>query len=369
MLSATSRTMRAGARRIVPRAASTIASRCPNPSQSQSYFNQPHNLNTVNARGLATTRSLGYVAITNPNPPLDKKNFSNNVPARVALIGARGYTGQALIELLDKHPYMDLRHVSSRELAGQELEGYTKRKIVYENLSAEQCAQLDVDAYVLALPNGVCKPYVDAIDQAEKGKDKKSVIVDLSADYRFDDSWTYGLPELTKRSKIAQATRIANPGCFATAAQLAIAPIVDLIANSPTIMGISGYSGAGTKPSLKNDVSYLTGGVLPFSSWFRGIHHTINIPLNQKMNSRDIRNIFQERYAGEKLIKIVGETYVKSIQNKHGVEIGNFAVDKAGKRVVICATIDNLNKGASTQCLQNMNLALGFAEYEGIPTM
>ncbi|KAL7790822.1 hypothetical protein V8C37DRAFT_383321 [Trichoderma ceciliae] len=393
MLSATSRTMRTGARRIVPRAASIVTSPCPNPSPSQGSFSQHHNLNIINARSLTTTRSLGYVAETNPNPPLDKKNMSNDIPARVALIGARGYTGQALIELLDKHPYMDLRHVSSRELAGQELKGYNKRKIIYENLSAEECAQLDVDAYVLALPNGVCKPYVDAIDQADKDKDRRSVIVDFSADYRFDDSWTYGLPELTKRSKIAQSTRISGPGCFATAAQLAIAPILHLIGASPTIMGISGYSGAGTKKSLKNDVSYLTGGVLPYSltdhvhereishhttnvafiphvsSWFRGIHHTINIPLNKKMNSRDIRTIFQERYAGEKLIKIVGEPYVKNIQGKHGVEIGSFAVDKTGERVVICATIDNLNKGASTQCLQNMNLALGYAEYEGIPTM
>ncbi|KAL7928787.1 hypothetical protein V8C35DRAFT_317301 [Trichoderma chlorosporum] len=393
MLSATPRTICAGARRMAPRAAPFRTSRCPNPSPNKGSFNH-HNFNAVNVRSLATTRSLAYVTTANPNPPLDKKNKSNDIPARVALIGARGYTGQALIEQLDKHPYMDLRHVSSRELAGQELKGYNKRQITYENLSVEDCAQLDVDAYVLALPNGVCTPYVDAIDQAEKGKDKKSVIVDLSADYRFNDSFVYGLPELTKRSKIAQATRIANPGCYATAAQLAIAPITHLIESSPTIMGISGYSGAGTKKSLNNDVEYLTGGVLPYSltghvhereishhttdvvfiphvsSWFRGIHLTISIPLNKQMSSRDIRNIYQDRYAGEKLVKVVGETpFVKTIQNQHGVEIGGFAVDKTGKRVVICATIDNLNKGASTQCLQNMNLALGYAEYEGIPIM
>ncbi|KAL7910802.1 hypothetical protein GGI35DRAFT_492431 [Trichoderma velutinum] len=104
----------------------------------------------------------------NESESSSRQKEHDDVPSRIALIGARGYTGQALIELLDKPPYMDLRHVSSRELAGQELEGYTKRKIVYENLSIEDCAQLDVDAYVLALPNGVCKPYVDAIDQADK---------------------------------------------------------------------------------------------------------------------------------------------------------------------------------------------------------
>ncbi|KAI1425801.1 hypothetical protein F5Y12DRAFT_745727 [Xylaria sp. FL1777] len=393
MLSATSGTLRIGARRLVPRATS-IAAAALRPSRD--FLGRHRNLNNINinARSFSTTQRYGYVAETNPNPPFGKKNASNDTPSRVALIGGRGYTGQALIDLLDKHAYIDLQYVSSRELVGQELKGYTKRKIIYDNLSAEDCTQLDVDVYILALPNGVCKPYVDAIDQAEKGKDKKSVIIDLSADYRFDDSWTYGLPELTGRSKIAQSTRISGPGCYATGAQLAISPIQDLIATSPTIVGISGYSGAGTSKSLKNDVAYLTGGVLPYSltdhihereisyhttdvafiphvsSWFRGIHLAINIPLNKSMNSRDIRNIYQDRYAGEKLIKVVGEApYVKNIADKHHVEIGGFAVDKTGKRVVICATIDNLNKGASTQCLQNMNLALGYAEFEGIPVV
>jgi len=104
------------------------------------------------------------------------------------------------------------------------------------------------------------------------------------------------------------------------------------------------------------------------ASWFQGIHHTINIPLNKQMSSRDIRNLYQDRYAGERLIKIVGEApLVKNISGKHGVEIGGFGVHSLGMRVVICATIDNLLKGAATQCLQNMNLALGYNEYEGIP--
>lgn len=105
------------------------------------------------------------------------------------------------------------------------------------------------------------------------------------------------------------------------------------------------------------------------------------------MTSRDIRNLYQDRYAGEKLVKIVGEApLVKNIAGRHGVEIGGFAVASSGDRVVVCATIDNLLKGAATQCLrtlpyitpflvavanpssaENMNLALGYSEYEGIP--
>ena len=86
------------------------------------------------------------------------------------------------------------------------------------------------------------------------------------------------------------------------------------------------------------------------------------------MTSRDIRNLYQERFAGERLVKVVGEPpLVRAIAGRHGVEVGGFAVHSSGRRAVVCATIDNLLKGAATQCLQNMNLALGYAEYEGIP--
>ncbi|KAF2798503.1 bifunctional acetylglutamate kinase/N-acetyl-gamma-glutamyl-phosphate reductase [Melanomma pulvis-pyrius CBS 109.77] len=347
----------------------------------------------ASSRAFATSASRS-VGSTNPNPPYGIKFKSKDWPSKVALIGARGYTGQALIDLLNRHPNMDLRHVSSRELAGKKLEGYTKRDITYENLSPEDVKKMaekgEVDCWVMALPNGVCKPFVDAINEAGKSD---AVIIDLSADYRFDSSWAYGLPELVDRRKIADATRIANPGCYATAAQLGIAPLLDFIGGQPTVFGVSGYSGAGTKPSPKNDVKNLENNLIPYSlvdhihekeissqlgkdvafiphvaMWFQGIHHSISIPLNRTMTSRDIRNIYQDRYAGEKLVKVTGESpSVKDISGKHGVEIGGFAVHSSGKRVVVNATIDNLLKGAATQCLQNMNLALGYGEYEGIP--
>ncbi|KAE9979010.1 hypothetical protein EG328_001139 [Venturia inaequalis] len=357
---------------------SARASTRPRVSFQQSVFR-------AGRRGIATS--------TNPNPPHGNKMKSRDYPAKVALIGARGYTGQALINLINKHPNLDLRHVSSRELAGKKLQGYTRREIIYENLSPEDVRKMAddgaIDCWVMALPNGVCKPFVDAVDAA--GKD--SLIVDLSADYRFDPSWTYGLPELVSRSKISVAKRIANPGCYATAAQIGIAPLVKYLGGQPTVFGVSGYSGAGTKPSPKNDTKNLENNLIPYSltdhihekeistqlgtevafiphvaMWFQGIHHTINIPLSETMKSRDIRQLYQDRYAGEKLVKVIGESpSVKNIAGKHGVEVGGFAVHSGGKRVVVNATIDNLLKGAATQCLQNMNLALGYGEYEGIP--
>lgn len=254
--------------------------------QGRSLFDRPQ------TRQYSTLRSSRTYA-TNIIPS------STSRPTRVALIGARGYTGQALIDLLNEHPYMDLRHVSSRELAGQRLKGYDKQEITYEDLSADDMRRMeekgDIDCWVMALPNGVCKPFVDAI--ASVGK-SKNLIVDLSADYRFDSSWTYGLPELVDREKIRSATRISNPGCYATAAQIGIAPLLKFVGSQqPTVFGVSGYSGAGTKPSPKNDVDNLKNNLIPYSltdhihereissqlgtevafiphvaAWFQGIH-------------------------------------------------------------------------------------------------
>lgn len=156
-------------------------------------------MNQVRAYSTRGRRTYATQAIhpTNPNPPL--RDTINDKPANIALIGARGYTGQALIELINKHPYLTLSHVSSRELEGKPLQGYTKSRLLYENLQVEDVRRMEengeVDVWVMALPNGVCKPFVDAVDASSKPS-KKTVIVDISADYRFNDNWTYGLPGL-----------------------------------------------------------------------------------------------------------------------------------------------------------------------------
>lgn len=91
----------------------------------------------------AAGRLMSTLNSLNPNPALGKKNASNTSPSRIGLIGGRGYTGQALINLLNDHANMDLRYVSSRELMGTELKGYSKRKIIYDSLSPEDVARLD----------------------------------------------------------------------------------------------------------------------------------------------------------------------------------------------------------------------------------
>lgn len=346
-------------------------------------------------RGFHTSSVRFLPSSTNPNPPLREGKTTKK--SKVALIGARGYVGQNLISLIDKHPHLELSIVSSRELSGQKLAGYNKDNIVYSNLNTEEILELEknneVDVWVMALPNGVCKPFVDAIESVEGSQSK---IIDLSADYRFDTTgeWVYGLPELVDRSAIVNAKKISNPGCYATAAQVAIAPLKEYIQGLPTVFGVSGYSGAGTKPSLKNDVKYLSNNLIPYSltdhihekevsnqvgmpiafvphvaQWFQGINNTVSIPIKPKsLTSRDIRNIYQDRFQGEQLVKVSGEApVVRDISGKHGVVVGGFAVNSAQDRVVVVATIDNLLKGAATQCLQNINLTLGYGEYDGIP--
>ncbi|HXR62735.1 MAG TPA: N-acetyl-gamma-glutamyl-phosphate reductase [Rudaea sp.] len=308
----------------------------------------------------------------------------------VGIVGARGYTGTELIKLVAGHGALELAFVSSRELAGQRVADHVAEfagELRYENLDAAAVAARHADAIVLALPNGKAQPYVAAIDAARPD----TAIVDLSADHRFDDGWYYGLPELY-RGRYHGQRRISNPGCYATAMQLAIAPLKDLLVAPPACFGVSGYSGAGTTPSDRNDPEKLRDNLIPYAlvdhvherevtrqlgvpvefmphvaAHFRGITMTVNLWLREPMTAAAIKARYQDRYAGEPLIRIVDEApWVSRIADRHGVEIGGFAVAPGGKRVVVVATLDNLLKGAATQALQNLNLALGFAEFAGI---
>ena len=308
----------------------------------------------------------------------------------VGIVGARGYVGAELIRLFAGHGAIDVAFVSSRELAGQRVADQVPAfpgDLRYENLDAEAIAARGADAIILALPNGKAAPYVAAIDKLAP----QTVIIDVSADYRFDAAWYYGLPELYRAGHDGRR-RISNPGCYATAMQLAIAPLQDRLAAPPACFGVSGYSGAGTTPSDKNDPDKLRDNLIPYSlvdhtherevtrhlglpvefmphvaPHFRGITMTVNIWLREAMSADRIAALYRERYANEPLVRIVDEApWVSRIANRNGVEIGGFAVAPGGKRVVVVATLDNLLKGAATQALQNLNLALGFDELAGI---
>jgi len=312
-------------------------------------------------------------------------------PIRLGIVGARGHTGQELIRLVAAHPGLELAFVSSRELDGQRVADHNdgfQGELRFESLDADAVAAKGADAVILALPNGKAAPFVAAIDAAKPD----TLIVDLSADYRFEAGWYYGLPELT-RSRYAGQRRISNPGCYATAMQLAIAPLVDHLAGPPQCFGVSGYSGAGTTPSDKNDTALLADNLMPYAltnhvherevskqlsllvefmphvaPHFRGITMTVNLWLSAPMSRDAVKALFDARYADEPLVEVIDDApWVSQIAGRHGAQIGSFTMAPGNGRVVVVATLDNLLKGAATQAMQNLNLALGFDELTSIP--
>ena len=309
----------------------------------------------------------------------------------IGIVGARGHTGTELIRLVAAHPQLELAFVSSRELDGQPVADHVDAyhgPLHYQSLDAAAVAARGADVVVLALPNGKAAPFVEAIDATRPD----TLVVDLSADYRFDPGWYYGLPEIT-RGRYAGQRRISNPGCYATAMQLAIWPMLDQLAGPPQCFGVSGYSGAGTTPSDRNNAELLRDNLMPYAlvdhlherevstrlgvpvefmphvaPHFRGITLTANLWLHEPVTVDQVRARYEQRYAGEPLVDVIDQApWVSRIAGRHGVEIGGFAVAPGGKRLVVVATEDNLLKGAATQAMQNINIALGLGEFTSIP--
>jgi N-acetyl-gamma-glutamyl-phosphate reductase len=200
------------------------------------------------------------------------------------------------------------------------------------------------------------------------------------------------LPELT-RDRYAGQRRISNPGCYATAMQLAVAPMRNRLAGPVQCFGVSGYSGAGTTPSDKNDPDKLRDNLMPYAltghiherevtrhlghavefmphvaPHFRGLTITANLHLSTAMTREQVVSIYRDAYRDEPLVRVLDDApWVSRIAGRHHVEIGGFALSDDGRRLVVVSTEDNLLKGAATQALQNLNLAFGLAETTGLP--
>ena len=310
---------------------------------------------------------------------------------RIGLIGARGHVGSELIRLVAGHPEFELAFVSSRERVGQAVADHHPEvggELRYVEATPANLAEFSAEALVLALPNGKAAPFVAAID----ANAPDSVVLDLSADYRFDPAWYYGLPELTRDGYRGQK-RISNPGCYATAMQLALAPMRELLAGPAQCFGVSGYSGAGTSPSDKNDPEKLRDNLMPYAltghvherevtsqlglpvqfmphvaAHFRGLTITANLPLKDATTVESVRQRYRDFYAGENLVTVQDQApWVSHIAGQHGALIGGFTLSEDGRRLVVVSVLDNLLKGAATQALQNLNRAFGLPETLGIP--
>ncbi len=303
----------------------------------------------------------------------------------IGLIGARGFVGGELLRLIAGHPYLTLDYASSRQQAGSAIEGMSGKS--FETLTPKDAAARGADLVFLALPNDVAAPWVEIISDSAP----KTRFIDMSADYRFDPNWVYGLPE-HNREALRGAKTIANPGCYASAAQIALAPMAAHLAAPPVIFGLSGYSGAGTTPSPRNDPAQLADNLMPYglcdhmhereishqlgtpvhfmphvAAFFRGLSVTVNMCFKTPVSAADLRAAYDTTYEGEPFIAVMGDApQVRNIVGRQGAQVGGFTLSKDGQRAVVVCVLDNLLKGAASQAMQNLNLSFGFAEDTGL---
>jgi N-acetyl-gamma-glutamyl-phosphate reductase/acetylglutamate kinase len=243
----------------------------------------------VAKRFFASESASSSSSSTSPLPPRPVAKGDSTTPSskksiRLGLLGARGFVGRELLTLLAGHSSIEVVCASSRALVGQPVAealgvpaagAACTPGLTFSDVGPAQLAvgaHPSVDAWILALPNGLCATHEAAIQAAAAAKGvPMPLLLDLSADQRFQAKggpWVYGLPERHgAREALRTARKIANPGCYATGSQAALLPLLPGgvgvgsihwdAAHRPHIFGVSGYSGAGTTPSEKNDPNRL----------------------------------------------------------------------------------------------------------------
>jgi N-acetyl-gamma-glutamyl-phosphate reductase len=331
-----------------------------------------------------------------------------------SIVGATGYTGQELLDILLTHPDVRLTGLYSTtdepKPIAQLVPRFAKRtELVCRKFNIQEVIARS-EVVFLALPHTQAMGVAPELLKARKS------VIDLSADYRLKDLGifeacylhkhkdkaniaraVYGLPELY-REKIKDAKLIANPGCYPTCAILALAPLVatsSIELESLIIDAKSGSSGAGKKPVLETlfnevdedfraykvnahqhmgeidqELSKLSGEkievtfvphLLPLK---RGILETIYVRTNKKLSTQDALTLYKRFYKNEPFIR-VRENYpsIKDVSFTNFCDIG---VQVFGKDIIIIAAIDNLLKGASGQAVQNLNIMMDYPETTGL---
>lgn len=334
---------------------------------------------------------------------------------KVGVVGGTGYTGVELLRLLSLHPEVRLEAITSRGEAGTPVADLFPNLRGHVDLSFSQ-PDMEVlaacDLVFFATPNGI------AMGMARELLEHGVRLIDLAADFRLKDAgewqqWygrehacpdlldqaVYGLPEVN-RAAIAGARLVANPGCYPTAVQLGLLPLMEAgCVDSETLIADckSGVSGAGRGanvgtllseaseslkayavpghrhlPEIRQGLAQAAGRpvgltfVPHLTPMIRGIHATVYARLTDP--AVDVQALFETRYAAEPFVDVLPVGSHPETRSVKGSNECRIAVHLApdGHTLVVLSVIDNLVKGAAGQALQNMNIMCGFAEHSGL---
>ena len=332
---------------------------------------------------------------------------------RVAIFGGSGYGGSELLRILLFHPDAEIALVTANEHAGKRVSDVHRNLMGLTDLEfvtapSDLSALEGIDVAFFALPHGQALDLVPKLPANVKA-------IDLSGDFRIDDAdvfakfyklehtasdlqkrFVYGLTE-TNREAIAEAQYIANPGCFATATLLAVAPMVKsgLLTGNVIVDAKTGSSGSGAKPAanthhpqrtnsfyaykpfthqhvpeieqhlgrigeFQNDLIFMTHS-LPVS---RGIFASCYMEVKANLTNEDLKNIYSTFYEGSFFVRLIdGSPDINWVKNTNFCDIGAFS---NGRQIVVFSALDNLVKGAAGQAVQNMNLMVGLDEKTGL---
>lgn len=334
---------------------------------------------------------------------------------KIGVIGASGYAGGELLRLLAGHPEFEVCCVTAHSNAGEEITSVHPQLTSYagKNFSSFKVSDFDCcELIFLALPHGESAAVIASLNP-------KAKIVDLGADYRLEDSvkwakyyggthagtWTYGAPELPgARADLAKSSKVANPGCYATAIALGTAPAAKFADMSDVvIVAASGTTGAGRSakinliasevmgsltsykfggvhqhtPEIEESITRATGVATTISftpilaPMPRGILATITMKLKSPITTEQAHQLYQDAYTVEEFIKVLplGQMpQTSSVLGSNYVAM-QVAVDEHANRLVVSVAIDNLVKGAAGQAIQNANIICGIPESLGLTGM
>jgi len=337
---------------------------------------------------------------------------------RVGVVGASGYGGAELLRILAGHPVFDVTVAAAGSNAGERITSLHPGLVPYADVTfaPTNAAILEgLDVVFLALPHGQSAELTAALDPAQR-------VVDLGADHRLTDPsdwdhfygpnpaaepWTYGLPELPERAQqVASSTKVANPGCYATAIQLGAAPLLAAGLAEPTdivVVAASGTSGAGRKASVATSATevmgsmsaYKVGGThqhiaevrqelsaiaqalvtLSFTPMLapmpRGILASTSVQMGDAVTLEQLVAAFESAYGDSLFVHLLPDGQWPTTGATSGTNCAHLqvALDQTTNRATVVVAIDNLGKGAAGQAVQNANLMCGLASDLGLTTM